>query len=377
MDSFIPAPPSRRDFLRAASAGALWMVSGCARNHPEADLKRLLAGRPPLGVALVGLGSYSTGQLAPALQRTRLCRLTGVVTGTPQKALDWQARHGLPPENCYDYETMGALADNPAIDIVYVVTPPGLHRDHAVAAALADKHVLCEKPMANTVAECDEIIAACAAAGVRLSMGYRLPYHPYHEEVTRLATPAHGGPFPAMRGGHGYFQADHSWRMTQALGGGGQLMNVGIYVIQSALMARGGEMPVAVTAEEPPKTRPELFAEVEETLHFTLEWADGSRCEGRTSGTENYNFFEAESPRAEIVLQPAFSYDGLRMTVNGTARAPLDGFNQQAAQMDAFAAAILGGEPSLVPGEMGRRDMVIISAIYEAARTGRRVLIEA
>jgi glucose-fructose oxidoreductase len=78
----------------------------------------------------------------------------------------------------YGYDTMARLADNPDIDIVYVVTPNGLHAGHCIAAAKAGKHVICEKPMANTVAECDAIIAACRAAGVRLSVGYRLHFDP-------------------------------------------------------------------------------------------------------------------------------------------------------------------------------------------------------
>jgi glucose-fructose oxidoreductase len=149
--------------------------------------------------------------------------------------------------------------------------------------------------------------------------------------------------------------------------------NVGVYVIQSALMAMGEAMPVAITAYEPPKVRPDFFEEVEETMRFTLEFADGSTCEGMSSGEIGANHFEATGDATAVRLAPAFSYDGLRMTINGQELAPLDGFNQQAHQMDGFAAAILKAEPSIVPGSMGRRDIRITSAIYEAARTGQRV----
>jgi len=151
-------------------------------------------------------------------------------------------------------------------------------------------------------------------------------------------------------------------------------MNVGIYVIQSALMAKGEEMPIAITAHEPPKVRPDFFDEVEETMKFTLEFADGSKCEGMSSGEIGANHFEAEGKK-QVRLAPAYSYDGLRMTVDGKELAPIDGFNQQAHQMDGFAAAILKNEPSIVPGQMGMRDIRITSAIYEAARTGKRVML--
>ncbi|MCC5024069.1 MAG: hypothetical protein J6386_15345 [Candidatus Synoicihabitans palmerolidicus] len=157
------------------------------------------------------------------------------------------------------------------------------------------------------------------------------------------------------------------------MAGGGQLINTGIYVIQSALMAKGEEMPVAVTASESPKTRPDYFNEVEETINFVLEWADGSKLEGTSSGVQGSNHFEAESAAHRLRVDPAYSYDGLRMMMDGVPRTPIDGFFQQAAQMDAFAADVINATPSVVPGAMGRRDMRLITAIYEAARMGQRI----
>jgi hypothetical protein len=100
-----------------------------------------------LGFALVGLGSLSTHQIAPALQKTNFCRLAGIVTGTPAKAERWKAQYNLPDKNIYNYDTMGQMADNPDIDVVYVVTPNALHAEHTIKAATAGKHVLSEKPM--------------------------------------------------------------------------------------------------------------------------------------------------------------------------------------------------------------------------------------
>ena len=124
-----------------------------------------------LGVALVGLGGYSTGQLGPALLETKFCRLAGVVTGSRKKGEKWAREHGFPASSIYSYDTMDRLADNPAIDIVYVVTPNALHAEHTIRAAKAGKHVICEKPMAVSVAECDAMLAACREAKVKLSIG--------------------------------------------------------------------------------------------------------------------------------------------------------------------------------------------------------------
>ncbi|WP_221032774.1 Gfo/Idh/MocA family protein [Actomonas aquatica] len=371
-----PAPPlsSRRRFLAQSLIGGVGLGLGLSRRLYAQDV---LAGRRKLGVALIGLGGYSTGQLGPALRETRFCELRGVVTGDPHgKGRRWARDYGFPESSIYDYDTMHRIADNPDIDIVYSVTPPGLHERDVLAGAASGKHVICEKPMATSVAECDRMIAACEEAGVRLSMGYRLHFHPYHQRVKALAAEAAwGGPI-AMQGGFGYrMGTGYDWRVNKALAGGGQLPNTGIYVIQSALMAKGGEMPMAVTASEPPKTRPEYFSEVEETINWTFEWADGSKLEGTSSGVEGSNHFAATAANQALRLQPAFSYDRLRMELDGETLASMDGFNQQAHQMDAFAAAILTDGEDIVPAAMGRRDMVLIDAIYRASASGQAVAL--
>ncbi len=366
------SPWSRRQFMRRTALGVAGM--GLGLSHPL-RAQDLLAGRRKLGVALIGLGGYAGGQLGPALRQTRFCELRGVVTGDPRgKGRRWASDYGFPESHIYSYDTMHRLVENSEIDIVYSVTPPGLHRRDVLAGAAAGKHVICEKPMAVSVAECDEMIAACREAGVRLSMGYRLHFHPYHQRVKALAAGAEwGGPL-AMSGGFGYRMGTRwEWRIDKALAGGGQLPNTGIYVIQSALMAKGGEMPVRVEASEPPKTRPDYFKEVEETIHWTFTWADGSQLDGTSSGVEGSNFFAAEAADHRLRIEPAYSYDRLRMELDGTRMAPVDGFNQQAHQLDAFAAAVLSGGEDVVPGEMGRRDMVLIDAIYRAAASGEAV----
>lgn len=364
---------SRRRFLRQAALGGTALAAA-----PWLALRAQSASGGRLGVALVGLGNYSTGQLGPALRETKHCRLAGVVTGSPEKGRKWAEEHGFPVSSIYGYEEMGKLAENKEIDIVYVVTPPGLHAAHAIAAAKAGKHVICEKPMANTVAECDSIIEACRRAGVRLGIGYRLHHDPNHLALKRFVRDGTLGPFMSMSGQHsfrlGLRNGERPWRAVHALAGGGPLMDVGIYVIQAACMAKGEAWPVAVTAYEDPKTRPEFFVDVEETLHFRLQFADGAVCEAVTSYELRGNQFRAEAAKGWFEVQPAFSYRGIKAT---TSEGPLDlpVINQQAAQMDDFAQCVTFRRDTPVPGEMGRRDMVIVEAIYEAMRTGRRVEI--
>ncbi len=361
---------SRRRFLGGLSA------AGALTLFPR-SLRALEPAKKKLGVALVGLGGYSKGQLGPALKLTEHCRLMGVVTGSPEKGVQWAKDYGFPETSVYGYDTMARLADNPDIDIVYVVTPNGLHAEHAIAAAKAGKHVICEKPMANTVADCDAILAACRAAGVKLSIGYRLHFDPFHEELRRLVRTQEFGPFMKMDGGFAFIMGQKVWRAERKLAGGGPLMDLGVYVIQETLMATGGVLPVAITARERPKQRPEFFLDVEESINWTMEFANGARAEGYTSYNDKRNDFRAEGPGGWFEAGPAYSYRGIKAT---TSRGPVVATalpSQQALQIDDFAVCVRDNLPSRVPGEMGRRDMVMVEAIYaSAAAGGKRIEVK-
>lgn len=361
---------SRRSFVGRIAAGAAALALA-GRSHGQT---------PPakkLGVALCGLGNYSRGQLGPALKLTQQCRLAGVITGSKEKGAQWAKDHGFPEKNIYHYDTMPQMADNPDIDIVYVVTPNALHAPHAIAAAKAGKHVICEKPMAMNTAECDTMMAACKAANVRLSIGYRLHFEPHTQELKRLAKEKDFGAFMTMSGGNGFRMARKVWRADYKLSGGGPLMDMGIYSVQAACMAAGDATCVAVTAKEHPKTRPEIFSDVEEGLDYTLEFSNGAKAELVTTYAAGIGKFRAEGDKGWMALEPAHSYTGIKAV---TSRGPLTVASiasQQALQMDDFALCVREKRESIVGGAMGRRDMRIVDAIYEAAKTGKRTLVKA
>src|SRR5690349_23721648 len=125
---------SRRQFFRDVA----WATAALATTGLEGQS---MAPERKLGVALLGLGGYSSGQLGPALRETKNCYLAGVVTGHPEKGERWAADYRLNKKNIYNYENFDQIADNPDIDIVYVVTPPALHPDFTIRAARAGKHV--------------------------------------------------------------------------------------------------------------------------------------------------------------------------------------------------------------------------------------------
>jgi predicted dehydrogenase len=327
-----------------------------------------------LGIALVGLGNYATNQLAPALQQTEHCYVAGIVTGTPSKIDTWKSKYSIPDANVYNYQTFDSIKNNPDIDIVYVVLPNSMHAEYVIRAANAGKHVISEKPMAMNVKECDDMIAACKKAGKMLSVGYRLHFEPFNLEMARLGTKKVYGNVKKMSAGFGFVAGDpNQWRLKKPLSGGGPLVDLGIYCIQGFCYTTGLD-PISVTAQEGPKTDPQKFNGIEQSLTWQMEMPGGIICEGKTSYNDNFNFLRAEAEKGIFELTSAFNYNGQRgNTPEGAMNFPQ--VNQQAKQMDDFALAIKNNRPTPVPGEMGKRDVRIIAAIYEAMNTGKKVII--
>lgn len=286
--------------------------------------------------------------------------------------------YGVPRRNVYNYDNFDEIAGNPEIDIIYIVLPPGMHAEYTIRAAEAGKHVICEKPMANTVRECEEMIAACRRNNVQLSIGYRLHFDPFNLEMMRLGREEVYGPVKVVEAGFGFTIRDFSpphiqWRLNKEMGGGGALMDVGIYAIQGARYVTGEE-PVSVTAQEY-KRLPEIFNEVDETMFWQLTFPSGAISAGSTSFNANFNRLFASADRGRFELSPAYSYGGLQgRTQEGEMR--FEQVNQQALQMDDFALCVREGRRSRVSGEEGLRDMKVIEAIYQAAEAGREIRID-
>ena len=142
----------RRFIAQGASFAALPFISTRVTRALAA------AAQPKLGFALCGLGELAEQQIAPALLKTKRCRLTSLITDSPAKASAWQRQYAIPARSIYTYDTMARMADNPDIDVVYVVTPNALHLQHGSAAAKAGKHVFCEKPLEISVERCRQQI---------------------------------------------------------------------------------------------------------------------------------------------------------------------------------------------------------------------------
>jgi glucose-fructose oxidoreductase len=356
---------NRRDLLKALSALGL-----------AASVPSVFASSSPkkrLGVALVGLGYYSRDLLAPALQLTQHCYLAGIVTGSPEKIPVWQKQYGLLDYNIYNYDNMHQLANNPDIDVVYVVTPTGTHKKFTEIAANAGKHVWCEKPMAMDSKECQSMIDVCKKNKVQLAIGYRMQHEKNTQQIIQFAKQKPYGNIQTIIAEAGYDGRgnSYSWRADPKLGGGA-MYDMGVYPLNAARYT-AGEEPIAVSARMNSTTP--VYKDVDETTEFELEFASGARAQCATSYARAMNQLRADCEKGWYELSPFQSYSGVQGRTSDGIILSASPLNQQAKQMDDDALSILNKSPLLVPGEEGMRDIVILEAIFKAAKTGKRVVL--
>ncbi|MEX2604267.1 MAG: Gfo/Idh/MocA family oxidoreductase [Gracilimonas sp.] len=359
---------TRKDFLK--TTGGLIAGASFFSGFPSIIIPK---NRDKLGVALVGLGSYSNGRLAPGLQLTEHCELRGIVTGTPSKIPVWQQKYGIPDGNVYNYDTMHEVANNDDIDVIYIVLPTGLHAKYAIVGAEAGKHVWCEKPMAKTVDECQAVIDAANKNKVQLTIGYRMQHEPNTQTIIRYGKEETYGPIVEVKTGAGYSgrHSPDSWRTNAELGGGA-LYDMGVYPINAARYSVGKE-PIAVRGRQWSE-RSQMYSEVDEFTEFELEFPGGITAIGETSFGKSSNYLDVEAENGWYRLRPFQSYSGVQGETSDGTKLPPDPDHQQARQMDNDALAIKENTNPIVPGEDGLNDIRIVEAIMESSlKDGARI----
>ena len=301
---------SRRSFVRNLGLGisstAILPTLTSFEILSEKNIK--VEGEKKLNVALCGLGRYAN-ILATGLMESKYCNLSGIITGTPEKAMQWKSKFNIPEKNIYNYDDFDKIRNNKDIDLVYVVLPNSMHKEYTIRAANAGKHVIVEKPMAFTVQDCKEMIDTCANAGVQLAVGYRLHYEPHHIEIRRLGQEKVLGQIRLIQSSLGYNLSGISpddWHLKKDIAGGGPLMNLGVYCIQSGRYVLGEE-PISVTAQFGPVTMPKLFKEVEESISWQLNFPSGAVCTSTTTSNCNIDrlFASAEMVFLNLARQLA------------------------------------------------------------------------
>jgi predicted dehydrogenase len=338
-----------------------------------------MAAQKKIGFAVVGLGSIAKSSVLPAFANCKRARLIALV-GRDKKSIQPLAKH-FKVKSFYGTAQFADCLADPETSAVYVATPNGEHSELTIQAAKAGKHVLCEKPLAATVAQASAMVDACRKNGVLLMTAYRKYFEPSCVYIKKLVQSGALGRIDVMHTAFSELNVagvSIPWLLDARTAGGGPLMDLGVYCVNTTRWL-AGEDPIDVTAHawRNDKTR---FRDVEEGISFRLQFPSGLVVQGTsTYGAAPSSFIFIQGSKGWISLSPAFPFDEERVLTG-----KIEGrwfekkfklVDEFAPEIDAFAEAIQKKGSVVADGEQGLRDMKIIDAIYEAAKTQTSVVI--
>ena len=350
-----------------------------------------------VGFAIVGLGRLTVDQILPAFGSSKYCKAVALVSGSDdgkqpggnnlEKAYKLAQQYGIQRSSVYSYANYEQLAQNPEVKVIYIVLPNSLHLEYVVRGAAfagrTGKHILCEKPMANSAADCEKMIAACRGAGVTLMIAYRQQYEQMNRAIVRMVREGKLGTLRSFLATNTQNQGDPSqWRLKRKLAGGGCLPDVGIYCLNAARFLTGEE-PSEVVGQIFQPTSDPRFTEVEATCNFLLKFPSGlqASCVTGYAGHRSQTL-RLEGSDAWAELSPAFGYNDLKLRTarmldgqDVTLEPSIESKDQFALEMDHMALCVLNNTEPHTPGEEGLQDQRLIEAIYESAHTGRVVKV--
>src|SRR5580704_3499613 len=264
----------------------------------------------PIGYCIVGLGRISMDHFMPAMAQSSQSKITGIVSGHPDKAHKMAAEYGVPENSIYTYENCDEMRNNKAIDAVYIALPNNMHSEYTIRAARAGKHVLCEKPMATSVADARAMIDACKQANVKLLIAYRCQYEPTNLRAIELIRQGKLGTVQMIESANGFNIRAGEWRLNKKLAGGGPLLDVGVYSL-NACRYLTGEEPVEVKAYSSTIDHDGRFDQVEENTSWTMKFPSGilTSCV-TTYGASMDGYYRVYGSKGVLNVQNAFPYQG-------------------------------------------------------------------
>ena len=330
-----------------------------------------------LGWAILGTGRFAELRIAPGLHKAHDARPIAVVSRDRERAQSFATEYGVPRA----YDSLDAALHDPAIDAVWVATPNGLHRDAVLAAARAGKHVLCEKPLATTVADAKAMVIACRQAGVALGTGFHLRHHPLHVEVRRILHSGDAGlvlfaeaewslPARAAAG-------TTSWRQDPQLSGGGIITATGVHALDLLRFVLDDEIDTMAAIVDKLPRGDEVDSAATCLLHFRRGVVGTVRCLRRVHAPANDLVIEATSVALRVrhgldeQARGALEQQGAGETLAGIPA----GTDLYALEADAFARAVSEGREPNASGLDGLRVVEATAALYESAASGHAVKV--
>jgi predicted dehydrogenase len=326
-----------------------------------------------VGYAVVGLGHFAQDAILPAFENAKEnSKLVALVSGDPEKVRELGERYGVP---VFGYDRFEECLALPEVEAVYIALPNTLHAEYTVRAAKAGVHVLCEKPLATTEAECREMIRACEESDVRLMTAYRLHFEQANLTAIEAVREGKIGD-PRLFTSAFSFQVKAPNIRLERDKGGGVLWDIGVYCVNASRYLFRAE-PVEVFAFCD-KSQDPRFAEVEEAASVVMRFPDGKLAAFNVSfGAEAVATYQLVGTEGTLQVDNAYEYKGeicWELESEGKKKkGKVPERDQLAPELLTFSDCILEGRDPEPDGWEGLADVRIISALYESARTGQPV----
>jgi predicted dehydrogenase len=315
---------------------------------------------------VLGVAKIATVKVIPAMQRGTLTEIAAIASRDLAKAENAARELGIPKA----YGSYEDLIADPTIDAIYNPLPNHLHVPWSVKAAEAGKHVLCEKPIALTIGETNELIAARDRTGVKIGEAFMVHVHPQWLRTLEIVRSGEIGDLRAFNCVFSYNNRDpHNIRNIAEIGGG-TLMDIGCYPIHTSRWIFG---------EEPRKVsalidRDPAFG-TDRLVSAILDYPSGQAtflCSTQMTPFQRMTFY-GTAGRVEVEIPVNAPPDKETRIFVQTTELRTETFpvcDQYTLQGDAFSRAILGQGDVPVPLENALKNMAVIDALFRSARSG-------
>jgi glucose-fructose oxidoreductase len=336
-------------------------------------MSRESSSKKKIRYAVVGLGHLAQVAILPAFKSTPNSELVAIVSGDAQKREEMSKQYGVQHAFSYDeYEQALAL-----VDAVYIVLPNHLHHEYSVRAAKAGIHVLCEKPMAVMVEECESMIETAETNNVKLMIAYRLHFEKGNLEAIRMAQSGELGDPRIFSSDFAQQVVDGNIRVTEPVErGGGPVYDMGVYCINAAryLFRVEPSSVVACTANNGERRFDRAGEMVSVVMRFPGERLATFTCSFGAADISRYTLIGTE---AVLTADPAYEYaEAIKLQITKDEKTKTRRFpkrDQFAAEIVYFSDCILQDKQPEPSGQEGLADVRIVRAIYESVRTGKIV----
>jgi predicted dehydrogenase len=340
-----------------------------------------LASSKRVGYAVVGLGFIAETSVLPAFRHSKKCKLVALASHDRERAQQLGAKFGVNSKECYGYENYDQCLKNPSVDAVFIASVNGAHAEQTLRASAAGKHVLCEKPLANTLEECRRMVEACRQNRVRLMTAYRKYFEPGSVALKKLIT---AGKLGRLRHIFSTYTevvdpAKVHWQLNRRLAGGGSLMDIGVYCVNTMRWLAGSD-PLEATAHSW-TDEPKRFSDVEDSIAFRLTHPGGLVCQGTSSySSRAASFVQVHGDKGWAALNPAFAFEEERRLFGKIQgrwfEEKFKVMDEFVLELDHFADCIRRQRDPKADGMEGLLDIATIQAIYRSASENRPVAID-